>query len=137
MYKLTHAQYFEALREDRLLGLKCLDCNACTIPPKRTCQECGSTDIEPVSLSGLGAIVTFTVVRVPPEGLDAPYVVALVALDEGPWLMGMIGNIAPGEADVKLIGKKVKVGHKVMAGMKYTAVGEGVVPLFSILDMES
>jgi hypothetical protein len=131
--KLTHNQYFEALKEDELKGLKCLQCGAMTVPPKAACDECGSTDQEVALLSGEGVIKTFTVIRVAPEGLKAPYVVVLVQLDEGPWLMGNLEGIEPDKATMRLIGKRVALGHKVVAGMKYTA-GEGVVPLFSIQD---
>ena len=52
MYKLTHIQYFEALKENILKGLKCLDCGTITVPPKATCDECGSTNQEVTQLSG-------------------------------------------------------------------------------------
>jgi len=135
MYKLTHAQYFDGLKEGKLLALHCRRCNAYTVPPKATCQGCGSMDLEAASLKGAGAIKTFTVVRVAPEGLDAPYVVVLVELEEGPWLMGMLEGVEPEEANMSLIRRKAKMAHKVVAGMKYTAC-EGVVPLFSILDAD-
>lgn len=43
-------------------------------------------------MSGRGRIATFTVIRYPPEGFekDAPYVVALVDLEEGPRVIGRI-----------------------------------------------
>ena len=43
-------------------------------------------------MSGRGKVVTFTVIRYPPEGFEkeAPYVVALVDLDEGPRVIGRI-----------------------------------------------
>ncbi len=85
MYKLTHLQYFAALKEDILKGLKCLDCGTITVPPKATCDECGSTNQEITQLSGEGTIRTFTVIRVAPEGFKAPYVVVLTQLREGPW----------------------------------------------------
>ena len=72
MYKLTYKKYFEALKEERLLGLKCNDCSSYTAPPKLCCDKCGSTNTEVVTLSGKGVIRTFTVIRVAPEGYDAP-----------------------------------------------------------------
>ncbi len=133
MYKLTHLQYFEALKEDILKGLKCLDCGTITVPPKATCDECGSTNQEIVTLSGDGTIKTFTVIRVAPEGFKAPYVVVLTQLREGPWLTGLLNSTDPENATMELIGKKVKLGHQVVEHMKHTA-GEGVVPLFSLVD---
>ena len=133
MYKLTHIQYFEALKENILKGLKCLDCGAITVPPKATCDECGSTNQEVTQLSGEGVIRTFTVIRVAPEDFKAPYVVVLVQLREGPRLTGLLDDPQPERATMELIGKKVKMGHQVVTHMKYTS-GPGVVPLFSQVD---
>ena len=133
MYKLTHIQYFAALKENILKGLKCLDCGTITVPPKATCDECGSTNQEITQLSGEGTIRTFTVIRVAPEGFKAPYVVVLTQLREGPWLTGLLNSSDPERATMELIGKKVKLGHQVVQHMKHTA-GEGVVPLFSLVD---
>jgi uncharacterized protein len=133
MHKLTHAQYFAALKENLLKGLKCSDCGALTVPPKATCQECSSRNLDVTTLSGEGTIKTFTVIRVAPEGLEAPYIVVLAGLREGPWLMGNLEGIDPSAATMDLIGRRVKLGHRVVTGMQYTA-GEGVVPLFSLAD---
>ncbi len=132
MYKLTHKQYFEALKEGKLLGLKCRDCASITAPPKACCDNCTGADLEVVALKGQGEIKTYTITRVAPEGLDAPYIVALVELDEGPWIMGNVEGVDLENVDMGLIGKKVTVGHKVITGMNYTA-GEGVTPIFHVV----
>ena len=133
MYKLTHIQYFAALKENILKGLKFLDCGTITVPPKATCDECSSANQEITQLSGEGTIRTFTVIRVAPEGFKAPYVVVLTQLREGPWLTGLLNSDEPESATMELIGKKVKLGHQVVQHMKHTA-GEGVVPLFALVD---
>jgi uncharacterized protein len=133
MTKLTHKQYFAALRENTLKGLKCLECGALTVPPKATCEDCGSSKLDVTLLSGEGTIKTFTVIRVAPEGLEAPYVVVLVELKEGPWIMGNLKGIEPDQTTMNIIGRGVTLGHRVMTQLKYTA-GEGVVPLFSLAD---
>jgi len=133
MYKLTHVQYFAALKENILKGLKCLDCGAITVPPKAVCDDCGSVNQEITQLSGDGTIKTFTVIRMAPEGFKAPYVVVLAQLREGPWLTGLLNSRDPESATMELIGKKVTLGHQVVQHMKHTA-GEGVVPLFSLVD---
>lgn len=129
-YKLTARMFAEALRENRLLGLKCNKCWAYTIPPKKVCMECGSEDMEISELSGMGTVQTFTVIRVPPEGFKAPYVVAMVELDEGPWIIGNVVNIDPDEVTMDLIGQRVKVGHKVRPRDQFSA-GEMVAVTFS------
>jgi uncharacterized OB-fold protein len=132
-YKLTTKQYYEALKQDRLLGLKCRTCGAITLPPAMVCRHCTGPDLEIIELKGSGEICTFTTVFVAPEGREdeVPYTIVLVALDEGPWLMGNLDGIDPKLASVELIGKKVRMGHKVFPGDKYSA-GEGVSPLFTL-----
>lgn len=114
------------------MGLKCGACGSVTAPPKVCCGACGSTQAEVIELSGKGIIKTFTVIRVAPEGLEAPYIVAMAELVEGPWIMGNIVGVDPDKAGMDLIGKRVVVGHKVLPQMNYTS-GEGVSPTFEIL----
>ncbi len=134
-HKLTFKEYNEALKEDRLLGLKCQECGTITMPPKITCSKCQGTQLEVVQLSGKGTVQTFTTIFVPPEGreAEAPYVVALVELDEGPWLMGNLGGVDPTKVTMDVIGKRVKLGHAIFPGDKFSA-GELVRPLFSLED---
>ena len=131
-YKLSFKEYNQALKENKLLGLKCQECGAITVPPKMACQKCTSPDMEIVELKGNGKIRTFTTVNVAPEGREGevPYVILLVELDEGPWIMGNLTGIDPTTATMELIGKRVKMGHEVFPGDKYSA-GEGARPLFS------
>ena len=132
-YKLSYNEYNEALKENKLLGLKCQECGTITVPPKMTCQKCTSPDMEIVELKGEGKIRTFTTVNVAPEGREdeVPYTILLVELDEGPWLMGNLDGIDPATATMELIDKKVTMGHKVFPGDKYSA-GEGAGPLFTL-----
>ena len=132
-YKLTSKAYSEALKENKLLGLKCQACGAITATPRMVCRECDSLNLEIVELKGSGKIQTFTTVYVASEGREAecPYVIVLVKLDEGPWIMGNLGDIDPAQVTMEVIGKRVKMGSKVFPGDKYSA-GEGARPLFSL-----
>ncbi|MBU2622077.1 MAG: Zn-ribbon domain-containing OB-fold protein [Pseudomonadota bacterium] len=131
-YKLDFRTYSDALKKNKLLGLKCNDCGTFTCPPKMTCQECAGTDLEIVELSGNGEIVTFTQTFVAPQGreCEAPYTIVMVELDEGPWTMGNLIDIAPDKINMELIGRKVRLGHKVFPGDTYSD-GEAARPLFS------
>jgi len=131
-YKLTFKDFNEALKKNSLLGLKCKGCGAINVPPKMACGKCGSTDMDIIELGGKGKIRTFTTVYVTSEGREseAPYIIVLVELDEGPWIMGNLTDIDPSKATMELIGKRVKMGHKVFPGDKYSA-GDGARPLFS------
>ncbi|HUV75903.1 MAG TPA: Zn-ribbon domain-containing OB-fold protein [Dehalococcoidales bacterium] len=133
-YKLTFKDYNEALKENKLLGLKCQECGTVTVPPKMVCRKCTSPNMEVVELTGKGKIQTFTTCNVAPEGREdeVPYVILLVELDEGPWIMGNLTGIDPKTATTELIGKRVKMGDsKVFSGDKYSA-GEGARPLFDL-----
>jgi len=132
--KLIFKDYNEALKQNKLLGLKCQDCGAITVPPKMVCRQCASPDMEVVELKGSGKIRTFTTVFVASEGREdeIPYTIVMVELDDGPWIMGNLDGIDPAQASMELVGKKVKMGNKVFPGDKYSA-GEGARPLFSLV----
>lgn len=129
--KLTFKDFNEALKENRLLGLKCKECGWITVPPKMACHKCASPNMEITELKGTGKIQTFTTVYVTSEGREdeCPYIVVLVELDEGPWIMGNLTDIDPSEATMELIGRRVRMEHKVFPGDKYSA-GDGASPLF-------
>jgi hypothetical protein len=124
-YKLTFKDFNDSLKNNRLLGLKCNDCGKFTCPPKMTCQECGSTNLEPAELTGMGKVVTYTTSYVPGQGRDveAPILIVMVELDEGPWIMGNLVNEDPNQVTMEsLIGKRVKLGprSKVFPGDAYS-----------------
>jgi uncharacterized OB-fold protein len=131
--KLKFKEYDEALKQNRLLGLKCRSCGLITIPPKMVCARCAGPDLEVVELKGSGRICTFTTVFVASEGREAeiPYVIVIVELDEGPWIMGNLEGIDPKAATMELVGKRVKMASKVFPGDKYSA-GESARPVFSL-----
>jgi uncharacterized OB-fold protein len=132
--KLYFKDYNEALKQNKLLGLKCHACNAITTPPKMACRQCGSTDMEVVELKTNGKIKTFTTVYVGAEGRESevPYILVIVELEEGSWIMGNLEGIDPKTATMELIGKKVKMGNKIFAGDKYSA-GDSARPVFSLI----
>jgi len=128
-YPLTYRQFCDGLKSGQLLGLKCRSCGAYTVPPKVCCVECGSSEVAVVQMSGRGEIRTYTVIRVAPEGFKAPYIVAMVELDEGPWVMGNMEGLDLAKPVEDLTGKRVRVGHKVLPPAGYTG-GEGVALTF-------
>jgi uncharacterized OB-fold protein len=134
-YKLTFKEYSEALKENRLLGLKCRQCATICVPPRMVCCKCLSPDMDIIELSGRATIQTLTTVFVPAEGREdeAPYTIVLAELEEGPWLMGNLAGVEPEKATMELIGRRLKLGNKVFPGDKYSA-GEGARPVFYLAD---
>jgi uncharacterized OB-fold protein len=109
---VTFNQFKDALRQDRLLGVYCSRCNSIAAPPTGACPDCGMADLEVRELTPKGTIRTFTVVRVGPEGFDPPYVICMVELDDGPWVLGNLEGTDPDKVKMDVIGKTVTVGHR-------------------------
>ena len=83
-----------------MFGTKCTNCNGLLFPARKYCTECGSSKMEKQGFSGLGRVESFTKIYAAPTGFRAPYVVAIVKLDEGP-------NIVAQLTDETAIGSKV------------------------------
>jgi uncharacterized OB-fold protein len=134
-HKLIFKDYNEALKQNKLLGLKCRACGAITVPPKMVCRQCASPDMAVIELKGSGKVITFTTVFVAAEGREAevPYVIVMVQLEDGPWMMGNLEGIDPKQASMELIGKKVKMSNKIFPGDKYSA-GESARLVFNLTE---
>ncbi len=128
--KLGVKEYRLALRENKLQGLKCKACGFVTAPPRLACRHCGATDSEIVQLSGKGKIITFTSIFIPPESHrgQTPYLVIVVELAEGPWIMGNIQGIEPNKATLDLIGKTVHMDNNLIPNDKKPP--EDIAPMF-------
>lgn len=134
-YKLPFRVYHKALMKNRLLGLRCNQCETLTCPPQMSCSSCASYDLEITQLSGKGKITTYTTIVVAPEGreTEAPYIIVLVELDEGPWIMGNLTDMDPERAGMDLIGKRVEAGCRVYPGDRYSD-GPMARPAFRFAD---
>lgn len=63
--------------------LHCNDCQTFIHPFTARCTKCSSSNISPKAVSGKGKVVGFTVNHQPwTKGLDLPYVIALIAINE-------------------------------------------------------
>jgi len=113
-YPLGFEQYQQGLGKGRFLGLKCDTCDAYTFPPRGVCGDCGSSALKVAEMKGKGTLRSFTVIRVAPEGMKPPYIVALVELEEGPWAIGNLVDINPDEGDMGLMGRRVRLGSQVL-----------------------
>ncbi|MFE3002813.1 Zn-ribbon domain-containing OB-fold protein [Nocardia sp. NPDC059246] len=93
----------EKVGETTFMVKRCRNCAALLSPLAGTCTSCKSTTLEWVPSCGQGAIVSWRVVyRVLPErSLEewAPSQIAIVALDEGPWVYTTIEGEIPPSSD--------------------------------------
>ncbi|WP_135821093.1 Zn-ribbon domain-containing OB-fold protein [Halostella litorea] len=93
--RLTTGGWRDALDDGLLLGQECRDCGHVTGAPKAACARCGSRALDTVRLPEEGTVYSVTRIEVAPEGFDAPYHVAMVALDDG-----RVTARLDGEADI-------------------------------------
>ncbi|MFK8040926.1 Zn-ribbon domain-containing OB-fold protein [Congregibacter sp.] len=117
--------WFKACNEGRLLIQRCESCGHHQFYPRIVCRNCGAAEPAWVEASGKGLIVSFTVVRRPiSEAYAAPYVVALVDLEEGPRMMGNIVS-APLEG----------LGIGMAVSLQFESWGDDVaLPVFTLLN---
>jgi len=103
------APYWSALKENRLILKHCRDCGRHHFYPRALCPHCHSDALEWSDARGTGSIYSFTVARRPAGPAfkaDAPYVVAVIDLDEG---ARMMTNIVTDDVDAVRIGQRVAV----------------------------
>lgn len=90
--------FWQGLKEHQLRIQRCKDCGTAYFYPRDVCPGCLSGNVEWFTASGRGKLHTFSIVyrplKYPP--LQAPYVLAMIELEEGPRLMS---NLVGVEAD--------------------------------------
>ena len=101
--------FWDAAREHRLLIPRCNACGKHHFYPRELCPHCFSDDLTWVDACGQGEIYSFTIARMPAGPVfapDVPYVIAMIALDEGP---RMLTNLVVSNVDTVRIGDRVAV----------------------------
>ncbi|MEW5735674.1 MAG: Zn-ribbon domain-containing OB-fold protein [Thermodesulfobacteriota bacterium] len=117
---LSFETYQQGLSEGRLLCARCQACGRRYLPPQAVCPDCGG-GLSAEEVEKRGTIRTFTVIRVPPEGMEAPYIVAMVELSCGAWALGNLTGVSADAAGMDLIGGSVAVDSRVVPADKYAA----------------
>lgn len=88
--------YFDGVAEGQLRIQQCGDCGAHQFYPRVVCKHCGSEHSHWIVASGRGKVASFSVVR---RGVSAdfsaPYIVALITLEEGVTMMSHVVDVEP------------------------------------------
>lgn len=90
--------FWDGLKAHQVRLQQCDDCARWIFYPRLHCPHCASRRLAWRDVSGRGTLYTYTVARVPtlPEFADeAPQLLAVIALDEGPHLNTTIVGVAP------------------------------------------
>jgi len=117
MSEFTSKNYADYVAEGKIRGSKCVECGSLHLPPRPVCPECGGSEMTWADVSGDGVIRAFTVVHVPLSTMmgRSPYTVAVIKLDDGPSVSGLVLNVDEGDTlsiGARVIAEFVKEGEK-------------------------
>jgi len=115
------AHYWDGTARGELLLQRCRACATTYFPPQPFCPACVRDDIEIVRASGRGTLYSYVVTHLAAPGFEAPYVIAVVELEEGPRLLTNLVGVAPDPETVALDAPVEVV---------FEPVGDVTVPLF-------
>ena len=86
---ITVNNYFNFMKEKKLMATECLDCGSIELPARAVCSKCQSSNMKWKELSGKGKLATFTTVHVGAEvmakkgyNMKKPYCFAIMEIDE-------------------------------------------------------
>ena len=96
--------FWDAARNHQLALPECLSCRRFYFYPRDHCPVCSGREVRWRAVSGRGFLHTYVIAHHPAPGFeaDAPYVIAVVELAEGPRMMANIVGIEPDPALLEL-----------------------------------
>ncbi|MDG7010512.1 MAG: Zn-ribbon domain-containing OB-fold protein [Nitrososphaerota archaeon] len=92
---LKTKEFWDMLRQGKLVTTKCLKCGNVSFPPQADCPKCMGSESEWVDLGTDATLVTFTHVKITPASFaeDGTYTIAIAQLKSGlkvlAWLEGV------------------------------------------------
>jgi uncharacterized protein len=112
--KVFTRPFWEAAAQHRLVRPVCKKCGTNFFTPQIACPRCHSEDWSWEDSSGRGVIYSKSIVyKAPAPGFAVPYVLAIVALEEGWHMLTNIINCPPDQVQ---IGMRVRVTFQRPAG---------------------
>ena len=98
----TIEQFYNFLKEQKLMAARCLKCGKIHLPPRPLCDNCFSQNFEWINVSGKGKLITYTVISVAPKQFQAliPYAVGIVQLENGLKIPGTIQGLKQGQLKI-------------------------------------
>jgi len=95
--------HWDGCREGKLRVQRCRSCATYVFIPQPCCTHCQSTALAWVETSGRGVVYSYTVVhRAPRPQFSAPYIVAIVAMEEGWHMLSNVVDCAPQDMAIGL-----------------------------------
>jgi uncharacterized OB-fold protein len=100
---------------------RCQVCRSAYFPPQPHCPRCGSGNVDVIRASGRGILYSYVISHLAAPGFEAPYVIAVVELEEGPRLLTNIVDVAPDPDQLPL---------DLPVEAVYQLIGDVALPLF-------
>lgn len=97
------AEYWAGCARHELLIQRCAGCGTHQFYPRMLCTTCSGRALHWVRASGRGRVRSYTVVRRAVSeafAAEVPYIVALIALEEGPTMMAGIVHCQIGDVRI-------------------------------------
>ena len=79
-----------------LVGSRCSSCGATSWPSRAICHRCGSPAVDETDFARDGSLLTYTTVWVPRPGLEVPYTLGQVELQDGPVVFAHVRGLQEG-----------------------------------------
>lgn len=101
--------FWDGTRDGKLMLPWCEDCGKPHFYPRSICPFCLSANLDWRQATGRGTLHTYVINHRAAKGYEAPYVIAVVELDEGPRMMTNIVTDAPPTPEMLTIDMPVAV----------------------------
>jgi uncharacterized OB-fold protein len=106
------SRFLSAVKEGRLVGQRCPQCNNVYVPPRGSCAACGVATVEEVEVSDKATVESFTIVwiPIPNNPIKPPYIIANLVADGS--------NISFIHLMSECVNEDVHIGQRVQAVWK-------------------
>ncbi len=128
-------EFFDGLQRHELRIQRCNACGRGYFYPRPFCPRpgCHSRDVAWITASGRGSLYSYVIAHRGHPAFPAPYVIAVVELEEGGRMMGNIAGLGAPTPDALPAGAAVEVvfeaqtDGQVLPAFRLVAAGEEVV----------
>lgn len=94
--------FWDGTKAGELRIQHCDDCGEHVFYPRSGCPYCASTALSWVTASGDATLDSYVISHHPAPGFEAPYVIAIVKLAEGPRMLTNVVGVEPEPDDLPL-----------------------------------
>ncbi|MBI3840475.1 MAG: Zn-ribbon domain-containing OB-fold protein [Thaumarchaeota archaeon] len=101
-------EFWDALKEGKLVATKCTKCGTVSFPPQGDCPKCMGSEFTWFDLGSEAKLVTFTQVQITPASFveNDPYVIAIAEFPGGTKVLAWLEGVGPETAK---LGMKLRV----------------------------